>query len=128
MGAEAEAAKVRIESQGRADADIIKAQAQGEAVRIKAEADKQKEILIGEGAAQRTRLHAEATSEGLAAVGQVVERPGGREAMVQRLAEEYVTQLPEMAKASKMTIVPDKPTDVSGVVATALSMTKAIQG
>merc|ERR1712139_448138 len=111
-----------------ADSDIIQAQAEGEAVRIQAEAEKRSEILRGEGAAERTRLHAEATSAGLEAVGRVVEQPGGREAMVQRLAEQYVTELPEMAKASKMMIVPDKPTDVSGVVATALSMTQAIGG
>merc|ERR1712187_299129 len=104
------------------------ARADGEAVRIKAESDKQAEILRGEGLAQRTRFHAEATSAGLEAVGRVVEQPGGREAMVQRLAEQYVTELPEMAKASKMMIVPDKPTDVSGVVATALSMTQAFSG
>merc|ERR1712039_60963 len=128
ISAEAQAEKSRIESQGNADSEIIRARADGEAVRIKAESDKQAEILRGEGLAQRTRLHAEATSAGLEAVGRVVEQPGGREAMVQRLAEQYVTELPEMAKASKMMIVPDKPTDVSGVVATALSMTQAISG
>merc|ERR1712187_981964 len=104
------------------------ARADGEAVQIKAESDKQADILRGEGLAQRTRLHAEATSAGLESVGRVVEQPGGKDAMVQRLAEQYITELPEMAKASKMMIVPDKPTDVSGVVATALSMTQAISG
>jgi len=128
ISAEAQAEKVRIESQGKADSEIIQARASGEAVRIQAEAEKKSEILRGEGAAERTRLHANATSEGLEAVGRVVEQPGGREAMVQRLAEQYVTELPEMAKASKMMIVPDRPTDVSGVVATALSMTQAIGG
>merc|ERR550537_1991827 len=99
-----------------------------EATRIKAESEKEAEILSGQGCAERTRLHAAATSEGLEIVGRTVEQPGGREAMVQRLAEQYITELPAMAKHSKMMIVPDKPTDVSGVVATALSMTKAIQG
>merc|ERR1712039_615948 len=74
ISAEAQAEKSRIESQGNADSEIIRARADGEAVRIKAESDKQ-------------------------AVGRVVEQPGGREAMVQRLAEQYVTELPEMAKA-----------------------------
>jgi regulator of protease activity HflC (stomatin/prohibitin superfamily) len=128
ISAEAHAEKVRIESQGDADSAIIAARAAGEAVRIKAESDKQAEILKGEGSAERTRLHASATSDGLEAVGRVVEQPGGREAMVQRLAEQYVSELPEMAKSSKMMIVPDRPTDVSGVIATALSMTQAIGG
>lgn len=128
ISAEAEAEKIRIETQGKADSEIIKARAEGEAVRIKAEADKRADILAGEGAAERTRLHANATSAGLEVVGRVVEQPGGRQAMVQRLAEQYVSELPEMAKHSKMMIVPDRPTDVSGVVATALSMTNAVKG
>jgi len=126
ISAEAQAEKERIESQGAADAAIIQARAAAESTRIKAESDKQAEILVGEGAAQRTRLHATATSEGLDIVGKSVDQPGGHQAMIQRLAEQYITELPAMAKHSKMMIVPDKPTDVSGVVATALSMTQAI--
>merc|ERR1712232_258474 len=126
ISAEARAEKERIESQGVADAEIIQAHAAAEATRIKAESEKAAEILRGEGAAERTRLHASATSTGLEIVGKSVDQPGGREAMVQRLAEQYITELPAMAKNSKMMIVPDKPTDVSGVVATALSMTQAI--
>lgn len=126
ISAEAQAEKSRIESQGRADSEIIQARAAAESVRIKAEADKQSEIFQAEGAAERTKLHAQATSEGLETVGKVIEQPGGKQAMVQRLAEQYVTELPEMAKASKMMIVPNQPTDVSGVVATALTMTQAI--
>jgi len=126
ISAEANAEKERLESQGRADSEIILAHASAEATRIKAASDKEAEALCGEGAAERTRLHAAATSEGLAIVGRTVEKPGGQEAMVQRLAEQYIMELPEMAKHSKMMIVPDRPTDVSGVIATALSMTQAI--
>merc|ERR1719181_1103251 len=81
ISAEAQAEKVRIESQGRADSEIIQARAMGEAIRIKAESDKQAEILTGEGAAERTRLHAQASAEGMEVVGQVIDRPGGRQAM-----------------------------------------------
>lgn len=124
--AQAEAEKFKIEAHGLADSQLIRAHAVAQSTCIKAESDKMAEILRGEGEAQRTRLHAEATSDGLKAVAQIVVRPGGEDAMVQRLAEQYVTELPEMAKSSQMMIVPDKPTDVSGVVATALSMTSAI--
>jgi regulator of protease activity HflC (stomatin/prohibitin superfamily) len=126
ISAEATAEKERIESQGLADSEVIQARAMAEATRIKAASAKEAEILCGEGAAERTRLHAAATSEGLEIVGRTVEQPGGKQAMVQRLAEQYITELPAMAKHSKMMIVPDKPNDVSGVVATALSMTQAI--
>jgi len=126
ISAEATAEKERIESQGLADSEVIQARAMAESTRIKAASSKEAEILTGEGAAERTRLHAQATSEGLEIVGRTVEQPGGRQAMVQRLAEQYIMELPAMAKHSKMMIVPDRPTDVSGVIATALSMTQAI--
>lgn len=126
ISAEAEAERARIESQGRADSEIIKTQALADAERIKAESDKAAEIMRGEGTAEATRLHATATSDGLRSVAKAIEVPGGQAAMVQRLAEQYVVQLPEMAKASKMMIVPDKPNDVNGVLATALSMTSMI--
>merc|ERR1711924_565676 len=47
---------------------------------------------------------------------------GGKDAMVQRLSDKYVSELAEMAKQSNMVIVPDRPNDVSGVVATAMGL------
>merc|ERR1712139_425690 len=128
ISAEAEAEQSRISSQGASDAAIIKARAHAEAVQIKAEAHKCAEILRGEGLAESCRLHATATADGLRSVATAIEQPGGQSAMVQKLAEQYVSEMPEMAKNSKMMIVPGNPTDVSGVVATALSMTSAIKG
>ena len=48
--------------------------------------------------------------------------------MSQRIAEQYVGQLGLMARESNMIIVPDKPNDLSGVVATALSIGDSIKG
>jgi len=126
IAAEAEAERARIEAGGSAEASIIKSRAEAESFTLQAEAGKQGNILKGEGEAERTRLHACATSDGLKKIAAVVDTPGGSSAMVQHLAEQYVTQLPEMAKNTKMIIVPDKPNDVSGVVSTALSLTQGI--
>jgi len=126
IAAEAEAERARIEAGGSAEASIIKSRAEAESFTLQAEAGKQGNILKGEGEAERTRLHACATSDGLKQIAAVVDTPGGKSAMVQHLAEQYVSQLPEMAKNTKMIIVPDKPNDVSGVVSTALSLTQGI--
>merc|ERR1712054_740362 len=91
INAEAEAEKARIESKGCSDAAIIKARAQAESVQIKAEADKYAEILRGEGLAESCRLHANATADGLRSVATAIEQPGGQSAMVQKLAEQYVS-------------------------------------
>merc|ERR1719440_1276271 len=62
--AQAEAEKVKIEAQGRADSLLIKANADAQSTCIKAESEKAADILWGEGEAQKTRLHAAATSDG----------------------------------------------------------------
>ena len=48
------------------------------------------------------------------------------EAMAERLAEQYVGELAAMAKNSNMLIVPDKPNDITGVLATAMSLGKTV--
>ena len=55
-------------------------------------------------------------------IAEAVSEEGGKDAMVQRLADKYVSELAEMAKQSNLVIVPDRPNDISGVVATAMGM------
>merc|ERR1719152_250391 len=96
--------------------------------KIKAEGEKAARLLIAQAEAEATQMHAEATARGLRAVAEAIQAPGGKNSMTQSLAEQYVAQLGEMSKQSKMIIVPDKPNDVSGVVATALSIGSSITG
>jgi len=123
ISAEARAEQIRIETSGKADSQIIAARSAAESKEIMAQSDKASEILRAEGTAESMRLHATATSDGLKDVAQAIEAKGGQSAMVQRLAEQYVTYLPEMVKASALMIVPDRPNDVTGVLNTALSLT-----
>ena len=44
------------------------------------------------------------------------------QAMVQRLAEQYIDNIGDMAKNAKLIIVPDKPNDISSVLTTALGV------
>ena len=69
-----------------------------------------------------SRMAAEATADGLRAIAEAVSEEGGKDAMVQRLADKYVSELAEMAKQSNLVIVPDRPNDISGVVASAMGM------
>ena len=52
--------------------------------------------LLAQAEAERTRLHAAATAVGLRQVAEAIEVEGGKQAMVQRLAERYVSELAEM--------------------------------
>ena len=70
------------------------------------------------GSGSTVSLASTGSSSGAAAVAE----PGGQEAMVQRLAEKYVSELAEMAKHSNVMIVPDRPNDLSAVVGTAMGL------
>ena len=89
---------------------INSAQGEAEAIRLRATAEAESIKLIAEAQAVSTRTHAEATADGLRAVGTAVDTPGGRDAMVQRLAEKYVGELAEMAKQATRLAPPTAPT------------------
>jgi len=113
------------QSEGDRQSAINSAQGEAEAIRLRATAEAESIRLIAEAQAVSTRIHAEATADGLRAVGSAIDLPGGRDAMTQRLAEKYVGEMAEMAKQANMIIVPDKPNDISGVIATAMAVGQA---
>jgi len=110
------------QSEGDRQSAINSAQGEAESIRLRAVAEAESVKLLAQAEAERTRMHAAATADGLRQVAEALNTEGGQEAMVQRLAERYVGELAEMAKNSQMVIVPDRPNDVSGVLATALGV------
>lgn len=114
--------KLINQSEGERQGAINQAQGEAESIRLRATAQADEIKLIAQANAESTRLAAEATADGLKAIASAVAVPGGHDAMVQRLAEKYVGELAEMAKHSNMMIVPDRPNDLSAVVATAMGL------
>jgi len=66
-----------------------------------------------------------ATADGLRKVAEALRMPGGHEAMQLRIAEQYVTAFGNLAKSGTSMIVPANLTDISSVIATAMSAIKA---
>lgn len=118
--------KLINQSEGERQGAINEAQGAAEAIRVKASAEAESIRLLADANAMSTRVAAEATADGLRSIAKAIAADGGDQAMVQQLAERYVSELAEMAKNTNMIVVPDKPNDISGVVATALSMYKTI--
>ena len=110
------------ESEGDRQSAINKAQGEAESVRLNAQASADSIKLLAEAEAERTRLAAAASADGLRAIAAAVSEPGGKEAITQRLAEAYIKEIPAIAKQARMIVVPDKPNDVAGVVATAMAI------
>merc|ERR1719484_140539 len=116
------------QSEGKRQGAINQAQGEAESICLQASAEAEKIKAIAEANATSTRLAAEATADGLRSIAAAVSAEGGQEAMVQRLAERYVGELAEMAKNSNMVIVPDRPNDLTSVVATAMGMYQDVKG
>ena len=114
--AEADAEQSRISAKAHADGEIIKARGIAEAEKVKAEGDK---IAM--------QMRAEGEADGIRALATAISSQGGTEAMSQRIAEQYVTNLGKMSQSSNMIIVPDRPNDLAGVVTTALTIGDTIK-
>jgi regulator of protease activity HflC (stomatin/prohibitin superfamily) len=119
MRAEREKRAVVLTSEGERDAKINQAEGEKQRVIKQSEAVKQQQINEAEGEAQAIMAVANATAEGLRLVAAVVTERGGAEAMQLRVAEDYLTQFGNLAKASNTLVVPANLTDVAGMIAMA---------
>lgn len=124
--AAAEALQAETAARGQANAQRITAEAAAEAQLIEAKGSSESARIRAEGAKSAEVLRAEGEAEGIRIIGEAAQSTSGKEAMTQRIAEQYISQLADMAKSSKMMIVPDRPNDVASVVATALGLSQAM--
>jgi regulator of protease activity HflC (stomatin/prohibitin superfamily) len=125
MRAEREKRAVILTSEGVRDAQINQAEGEKQRVIKESEAVKQQQINEAEGEAQAILAVATATAEGLRQVASALSERGGMEAMQLRVAEDYLTQFGNLAKASNTLIVPASLSDVAGMIAMA---TKVFEG
>ncbi len=122
MRAEREKRAVILTSEGERDAAINTAEGQKQQVIKASEARKQQQINEAEGQAAAILSVATATAEGLRRVAATLELPGGMQAVQLRVAEQYVQQFGNLAKAGNTLIVPAPLTDIAGMIATAMNV------
>ena len=67
---------------------------------------------------------AEGEAAGIKMISQALSSESGSSAAQQRLAEQYISEYAQMTKNANTIIVPDKPNDVSSVLATAMAIGK----
>lgn len=117
-GAVASAEALQAETAARGKANAVRIAAEAEAARVKIEA---------EGLGEAEVIKANAHADGIRSVAAALSDKGGHAAMGQHLAEQYVSQMAAMTKNSQLMIVPENPTDVNGVLASALSISGHVQ-
>jgi len=124
MRAEREKRAVILNSEGERDAVINQAEGDKQQVIKASEAAKLKQINESAGEAAAILAVAEATAGGLRKVAEATQVPGGFEAVQLRVAEEYIAQFGELAKASNTLVLPASVADVGSMIALAMSAIK----
>jgi regulator of protease activity HflC (stomatin/prohibitin superfamily) len=122
MQAEREKRSVILESEGKKQFAINVAQGERERVVLESEAQKMEQINRAEGEANAIRAVAEATADSIRLVAEAIQSKGGYEAIQLKVAENYIEQFGKMAKSTNTMILPSNLADVSGVIATAMSV------
>jgi regulator of protease activity HflC (stomatin/prohibitin superfamily) len=122
MRAEREKRAVILNSEGVRDAAINAAEGDKQQVIKTSEATKQQQINEAEGQAAAIMSVAQATAEGIRKVAEAIQVPGGYQAVQLRVAEQYLAQFGNLAKAGNTLIVPATLSDVTGMIATAMNI------
>ena len=122
MRAEREKRAVVLSSEGQRDAAINEAEGEKQQVIKASEAKRQQQINEAEGEANAILAIATATSEGIRKVAEAIQDPGGYEAVQLRVAEQYIGEFGELAKASNTLVLPASVSDVGSMIALAMNV------
>jgi regulator of protease activity HflC (stomatin/prohibitin superfamily) len=117
MRAERERRATIALSEGQREAAINVAEGQKQEVIKQSEAKKLSQINEAEGKAREIELLANATAEGIIRIAAAMQSPGGKDAVNLRVAEQYIIQFGNLAKAGNTMIVPQNLSDIGGTVA-----------
>ena len=124
MRAEREKRAVVLTSEGERDAKINQAEGEKQRVIKESEAAKMQQINEAQGEAEAIRSVADATATGLRMVADAVTSQGGPEAMQLRIAEQYVGEFGQLAKAGNTFVVPANLADLTSMMALATDIAK----
>ncbi len=119
MKAEREKRAVIAESEGERQAAINQADGEKQAAIARSEGEKMKRINEADGRAAEIRAVATATAEGITEIARSINAEGGTDAVNLRIAEQYISEFGNLAKANNTMIIPSNLSDVAGVIATA---------
>jgi regulator of protease activity HflC (stomatin/prohibitin superfamily) len=122
MRAEREKRATILNSEAGRDAAINTAEGAKQQTIKASEATKQRQINEAEGQAAAILSVATATAEGIRRVAQEINNPGGFEAVNLRVAEQWVREFGNLAKAGNTLIVPASLGDPATLIATAMSI------
>jgi regulator of protease activity HflC (stomatin/prohibitin superfamily) len=109
-------------------AEILESEGQRQSAINIAEGQKQSVILASEGKAQSVILAAEASARGIKAVAETIQEQGasGKDALALKVAEQYVQAYGQLAQKGTSVVIGGGLNDLSGAIASALSIYKTV--
>jgi regulator of protease activity HflC (stomatin/prohibitin superfamily) len=120
--AEREKRALIAKSEGVRQQEINMADGERQAAILASEGQKQAAINKAQGEATALTTVAEATASAVRQVAAALEAPGGQQAANLKIAEKYVEQFGNIAKAGNTLIVPSNIADVASMLATAMTV------
>ncbi|HEY5971092.1 MAG TPA: stomatin-like protein [Pseudoxanthomonas sp.] len=114
-------------SEGRKQEQINIATGEREASIARSEGEKQAAINRAQGEAASILAIAEATAEALRKTAGAIREPGGQDAVGLKVAEQYVDAFAHLAKTNNTLIVPANMSDMSSLIAGALTVVKGTE-
>jgi len=124
MRAEREKRATIAESEGERQARINRADGQKQEAIAKSEGERMRRINEAEGRAKEITTVADATATGLREIAKAINEPGGANAVNLRLAEQYITEFGQLAKANNTMIIPSDLANIAGIIKAAGSVIK----
>lgn len=128
MRAEREKRAIILTSEGERDAKINQAEGDKQRVIKASEASQQQQINEAHGQAEAILAVATASAEGLRRIAEAVRLEGGTEAMQLKIAEQYLENFGNLARAGNTFVVPANLSDVGSMIALATGMLRDKKG
>jgi regulator of protease activity HflC (stomatin/prohibitin superfamily) len=111
-------------SEGRKQEQINIATGEREASIARSEGDRQSQINKAQGEASAIVAVANATADAIRKVAEAIQAPGGEQAVQLKVAEKAVEAYAQLAQKNNTMIVPGNMTEVSTLIATAMTLMK----
>lgn len=128
MRAEREKRAVIAESEGERQAKINRAEGDKQEMIERSEGEKMKRINEADGRAQEIERVALATAKGIREIAGSINEEGGMNAVNLRVAEQYIGEFGNLAKTGNSIIIPSNLSDISGMIASAMTVIKNSDG
>ena len=128
MRAEREKRAMIAESEGERQSKINRAEGDRQEAIARSEGERMRKINEAEGKAKEILLVAEAQATGIRKVAEALAEKGGIESVNMQLAQQYLQQFGNLAKANNTMIIPSDLANVAGVIKACTSIVKKVEG